>query len=133
MPVSTFTPPPPTDRPEPVLGASMGLGWDRALESVDLEPVDARAAIGHTRQTPVELRRQGTSVVTQLVGPEAGGWFEAERLNVTDTLDVDDGRFSVDIVLAGDGHVDGDWGVTPLLASESRWWTRLGSRVAPSR
>jgi mannose-6-phosphate isomerase len=103
-------------------GSTLGLGWDRALDSIDLVPVAREAAIAASRQVPVELERQGSSVVTQLIGPGAGGWFECERWDVADTLDVPPGRFSVDIVLAGDGRAEGDWGATALHRGEALAW-----------
>lgn len=102
--------------------STLGLGWDRALDSIDLEPVVREDAISAARQSPVETMRRGASAVTQLIGPHAGGWFEAERLDVFDELDVGPGRFSVDIVLSGQGRVDGDWGTLAVSRGTALAW-----------
>lgn len=46
-------------------------------------------------------------------------WFARSRSIVADDLDAADGRFAVDIVLAGDGRVEGDWGATAIRAGDA--------------
>jgi len=112
-------------------GSTMGLGWDRALEAIDLEPVARGDAVRAARQEPVMIAHHGASVVTQLIGPEAGGWFEAERLDVADEVEIGPGRFSVDIVLSGRGTARGEWGVTPVGAGDTLAWpAQVGHRYA---
>lgn len=109
--------------------STLGLGWDRALDSIDLEPVSREDAVEAARQTPVQTVRHGSSTVTQLIGPEAGGWFEAERLDVAGELDVGPGRFSIDIVLSGQGRAEGDWGTASIGRGVAvAWPAQVGHR-----
>ena len=91
-------------------GATMGLGWDVALDMIDYEATDAESTFARARQRPTVLRERGDSRETRLFHDDVLPFFDATRLEVGDALDVDDARFSIDIVTAGDGTIEGEFG-----------------------
>ena len=95
-------------------GATMGLGFDTALGMLDFAATSREATLDRARQRP-EVRRATTGgTETGLIGAEARDYFDATRLDVTGELEVADGRFSIAIVTAGDGSLDGDFGRVQL-------------------
>jgi mannose-6-phosphate isomerase len=95
-------------------GATMGLGWELALDMIDYATADAEATIARARQRPTVVREHGDSRETRLFQADVLDCFDARRLDVGDELEVADGRFSIDIVTAGDGAIEGDFGSMPL-------------------
>jgi mannose-6-phosphate isomerase len=95
-------------------GATMGLGFDVALGMLDFTTRERAAAVARARQVPTELRRSGASRETRLFGPDAAEFFDATRLDVEDSIEVDDGRFSIGVVTAGDGRIEGEFGSVSL-------------------
>jgi mannose-6-phosphate isomerase len=91
-------------------GATMGLGFPTALTMLDYHARDRETTLARARQQPTELRRSGRNRETRLVGDDVLEFFEATRLDVVDELDVDDGRFSVAVVIGGSGRIEGDFG-----------------------
>ncbi|HTX01480.1 MAG TPA: hypothetical protein VMD59_22035, partial [Acidimicrobiales bacterium] len=65
-------------------------------------------------QRPSLLRTCGASRETRLVNAEVLEYFDIRALEVLDELDVDDGRFSVAIVEAGAGRLEGDFGTVEV-------------------
>jgi mannose-6-phosphate isomerase len=90
--------------------ATMGLGFPTALTMLDFDARDRDATLTRARQQPTELRRSGQSRETRLVGDDVLEFFDATRLTVVDDLEVDDGRFSVGVVIAGNGRIEGEFG-----------------------
>jgi mannose-6-phosphate isomerase len=102
--------------------ATMGLGWDRALEMLDFDAtVDGAIALGQARQRETVLRSLdgGASRETRLFNPDARDFFDAHRLDVAGELAVDDGRFAIDVMTAGRGWIEGEWGRTPVRQGET--------------
>ena len=95
-------------------GATMGLGFDTALGMLDFAGTPREATLGRARQRPEVMRATPGGTETGLIGAEAREYFDATRLDVTGELEVADGRFSIAIVTAGDGSLDGDFGRVQL-------------------
>jgi mannose-6-phosphate isomerase len=94
--------------------ATMGLGWELAFQMLDLEPSPRERAVGRARQSASLLRARGASVQQRLVDESALPFFDVHRLNVTDDLPIEDGRFSIDVVVDGDGFIEGDFARQPI-------------------
>jgi len=88
----------------------MGLGWDEALDMIDYRTADRETTFARARQLPRVVRESGSSREVRRVQDDVLPFFDVVRLEVEDELDVDDGRFSIDIVAAGDGEVVADAG-----------------------
>lgn len=95
-------------------GATMGLGWDIALDMIDYTGRDRDATLGRARQAPIVLRDSHGSREVRLFQPDVLGFFDASRLEVSGELEVDAGRFSIGIVTAGDGLIEGEFGSEPI-------------------
>ena len=100
-------------------GATMGLGWDEALDMIDYRGDDRDSTFARARQVETLLREHHGSREIRLVNPDVLEFFDATRLDVDDELPVEDGRFSIDIVTSGDGVVEGDFGAEPVQAGET--------------
>ncbi len=100
-------------------GATMGLGWELALDMIDYSTSDRATALARARQQPSLLRQEGASRETRLFAPEVLEFFDATRLDVADEIAVDDGRFYIGIVIAGEGTLEGDFGRLPLRRGET--------------
>jgi mannose-6-phosphate isomerase len=100
--------------------ASLGLGWEVALEAIEF---GRRAGLPESpasaRQQPRTLRVRGETSEAALLGPDADGLFDVRLLRVADELEVGPGRFAIAVITAGDGHVEGDWGVSPVKAGQA--------------
>jgi len=100
-------------------GATMGLGWDLALDMIDYTGTGAQAAFARARQRPRMLRRSGGSAEVRLLHDDVLPFFDATALEVTDEIEVADGRFCIAVVAAGDGLVEGDFGAAPVRRGET--------------
>jgi mannose-6-phosphate isomerase len=100
-------------------GATMGLGWDEALDMIDYEGADRVATFARAVQVATPVREHHGSRETRLVNPDVLEFFDATRLDVEDELPVEDGRFSIAIVTAGGGTVEGDFGSEPVRTGET--------------
>ena len=127
-------------------GATMGLGWELALDMIDYGPEnpsagnspgrDAAATFARARQQPRVLRVSGGrgSREVRLLGDDVTEFFDATALEVADELEVADGRFSVAIVVAGEGWAEGEFGREPLRRGQTFAWPAcLGLRVRAGR
>jgi mannose-6-phosphate isomerase len=115
-------------------GATMGLGWDLALDMIDYGTADARATFARARQQPRVLRSAGASREVRLLNDDVTEFFDATALEVADEIEVADGRFCVAIVVAGDGWAEGDFGRLPVRAGQSfAWPASLALRVGAGR
>jgi mannose-6-phosphate isomerase len=102
--------------------ATMGLGWDLALEMLDFTPAARDATLADALQQPSVLWQRGPNGETRetrLFNADALEFFDAHRLDVADELDVEDGRFSIDIVTAGDGWIEGEFGREPIRMGQT--------------
>ncbi len=100
-------------------GATMGLGWDVALDMIDYTPSDRDAAFARARQQPSVIREQGGNREIRLFNSDVLEFFDATRLEVADEMDVDDGRFYVGIVTDGQGTIEGEFGREPIKRGET--------------
>jgi mannose-6-phosphate isomerase len=100
-------------------GATMGLGWDVALDLIDYRPTERETAIARARQQPSLLREHGDNRETRLVNADVIEFFDATRLDVADGIAVEDGRFYVGIVTAGAGTIKGDFGSLPVRTGDA--------------
>jgi mannose-6-phosphate isomerase len=100
-------------------GATMGLGWDLALDMIDYTGVDAGQTFARARQQPRVLRTSNASREVRLFADDVLGFFDATALEVPDEIEVSDGRFSVAIVAAGEGFIEGNFGRVPIRRGET--------------
>lgn len=100
-------------------GATMGLGWDLALDMIDYADADAAATFARARQQPRVLRVCGASREIRLLHDDALPFFDATALEVADEIDVSDGRFWIAIVVSGTGSIDGDFGSQPVRRGQT--------------
>src|SRR5215831_6681958 len=84
-------------------GATMGLGWELALDMIDYTGADAGPTFARARQQPCVLRVSGASREIGLLNDEALPYFDATALEVADEIDAGDGRFWIAIVVSGSG------------------------------
>jgi mannose-6-phosphate isomerase len=94
--------------------ATMGLGWDLALDMIDYSAAPADVTFARARQQARVLRSVRGSSETRLVGDDVLTFFDATALDVQDEIDVGDGRFSIAIVTAGSGLIETDSGTVPV-------------------
>jgi mannose-6-phosphate isomerase len=112
--------------------ATMGLGWDLALEMLDFTATLSRdEALGRARQRGTALRSDtgasrsgsdagvGPTRETRLFDLGALPYFDAHQLDVGDVLPVEDGRFSIYVVTAGDGWIEGEFGRQPISRGQT--------------
>ena len=100
-------------------GATMGLGWDVALDMIDYTGAPAEATFARARQEETVLRESHDSREVRLFQPDVLEFFDATRLEVADEIDLDDGRFYVGVVVSGDGTIEGEFGSDPVKAGET--------------
>ena len=91
-------------------GATMDLGWDLALDMIDYTARDAEATFALARQEARILRTSGESREVGLMNGDVRQFFDATALEVSDEIEVAQGRFSIAIVTAGQGSIEGDFG-----------------------
>jgi mannose-6-phosphate isomerase len=99
--------------------ATMGLGWEVALDMIDYSAAAADETFARARQQRRILRQVHGSSETRLVGEDVLPFFDATALDVTDEIDVGDGRFSIAIVTAGSGLIETDAGVVPVRRGQT--------------
>ncbi len=100
-------------------GATMGLGWDLALDMIDYGSTNAEATFARARQLPRVRRTSHGSREVGLFQDDVLGFFDATALEVADEIDVDDGRFSIAVVVSGNGSIEGDFGRTAIRKGET--------------
>jgi mannose-6-phosphate isomerase len=100
-------------------GATMGLGWDVALDMIDYAGRDRDQTFSRARQAPGVIRESHGSREVSLFQPDVLEFFDATRLEVSDELEVDAGRFSIAIVTAGDGMIEGEFGSEPIAKGQT--------------
>jgi mannose-6-phosphate isomerase class I len=99
--------------------ATMGLGWELALDMIDYTGTDAASALGRARQRPRVLRTSHGSREVALLEQDVAGYFGATALEVADEIEVSDGRFSVAVVTSGAGSLEGDFGALPIRRGDT--------------
>jgi mannose-6-phosphate isomerase len=100
-------------------GATMGLGWDLALDMIDYTGADAEQTFRRARQEPSVLRVCHSSREVRLFAADVLEFFDATALEVADEIDVADSRFSIAVVASGAGFLDGDFGSQPIRRGET--------------
>jgi hypothetical protein len=85
-------------------------------------------------QQPRVLRASGGSVEVRLLADDVLEFFDATALEVADEIEVADGRFSIAVVVAGDGWAEGEFGRQPLRRGQTfAWPASLALRVRAGR
>jgi len=100
-------------------GATMGLGWDVALDMIDYAGVGAEQTFGRARQQPRVLRTSHGSREVRLFTGDVLQFFDATALEVPDEIDTDDRRFCVAVVVSGTGWIEGDFGSQPISRGQT--------------
>lgn len=100
-------------------GATMGLGWDLALDMIDYTGAGEAETLARARQRPTVLRASHGSREVRLFHDDVLRFFDATALEVEDEIEVSDGRFCVAVVASGDGCVEGDFGRLPVRRGET--------------
>ena len=100
-------------------GATMGLGWDLALDMIDYSAADADRTFGRARQHPRVLRTSHGSREVRLFQDDVLTYFDATALEVEDEIDVEAGRFAIAVVVDGAGLIEGDFGKVPVHRGET--------------
>ena len=100
-------------------GATMGLGWELALDMIDYSGTSAAAAFERARQEPRMLRTSHGSREVRLFQDDVLQFFDATALEVPDEIETDDGRFSIAVVVSGAGWIEGDFGSQPVRQGET--------------
>ena len=100
-------------------GATMGLGWDLALDMIDYSGAGGAATFARARQLPRVLRTSHGSREVRLFHDDVRQFFDATALEVADEIEVSDGRFSIAIVVSGAGFIEGNFGRTPIHQGET--------------
>ncbi len=100
-------------------GATMGLGWDLALDMIDYSGADAQTTFARARQEPRILRTIGSSREIGLMNAEVRQFFDATALEVGDEIEVADGRFSIAIITEGEGSIEGNFGSVPIARGDT--------------
>jgi mannose-6-phosphate isomerase len=95
--------------------AHLGVGWELALDSLDL----AAHPAGYLRPAP----RPGA-----LLGPQADPFFRMQRLTAEAGVEIDDGH-GVLIVLEGSGEIRTAGGTTPACAGQTWFIPRAAGRL----
>jgi mannose-6-phosphate isomerase len=100
-------------------GATMGLGWELALDMIDYNGTDKGTALSRARQVPQVIRSSHGSSEVRLFHDDVLQFFGATSLEVADEIEVDDGCFSIAIVVAGEGSIEGDFGNISVRRGET--------------
>jgi mannose-6-phosphate isomerase len=100
-------------------GATMGLGWDLALDMIDYTAAGRAETLARARQQPRVLRTSHDSREVRLFSGDVLPFFDATALEVPGEIEVSDGRFSIAVVAAGDGWVEGDFGSRPIRRGQT--------------
>jgi mannose-6-phosphate isomerase len=99
--------------------ATMGLGWELALDMIDYTGADAGETFARARQQPRVLRVSGASQEIRLLHDDVLPFFDATALEVADEIEVSDGRFSIAVVVSGAGSIEGDFGSQPVRRGQT--------------
>ena len=100
-------------------GATMGLGWDLALDMIDYRGPGHEATFARARQLPRVLRTSHGSREVRLFHDDVLPFFDATALEVTGEIEVSDRRFSIAVVVSGAGFIEGDFGRRPIRRGET--------------
>src|SRR5262249_5845558 len=100
-------------------GATMGLGWELALDMIDYTGAGAEQTFARARQRPRVMRTSHGSREVRLFHDDVLRYFGAPALEVADQIEVSDGRFWIGIVVSGAGSVEGEFGSNPIRGGET--------------
>ena len=99
--------------------ATMGLGWDLALDMIDYEGQERAKTLARARQEPRLVRTSHESREIRLFHDDVLEFFDATLLEVPDDIEIDDGRFCIAIVTSGEGSLTGNFGQVPVRQGET--------------
>ena len=100
--------------------ATMGLGWETALDAVDLRALTSEELEGRIRCPPGLQREEDGGRVISLVSDEAEEFFRLGELQVSGVLGFDPGgSYALLCVREGAGSVRGPWGEAWLCRGQS--------------
>src|SRR4029077_4166716 len=80
------------------------------------------STLARARQQPRVLRTSRGSREVRLFAGELAECADATGLEVADEIEVADGRFSIAIVIAGDGWAEGDFGRQQVRKGQTLAW-----------
>jgi mannose-6-phosphate isomerase len=95
-------------------GATTGLGRDLAVEVIDYTTDDKAETLARAPQRPCVVRASHGSRKVRLFHDDG-----LRALEVTDEIEVSDGRFSIAVVASGEGCLEGDFGSQPIRRGET--------------
>lgn len=98
--------------------ATLGLGWERALECFDYTVYDANA-LGDLKPAPSPVDRQHGGQVEALFPPAAAEFFQAHRAQASGRLPLGAPGFRVFVFERGSGTLDWDGGAASVRAGET--------------
>ena len=101
-------------------GATMGLGWDVALTMIEDRGSDRDAALARARQPPVTLRTRARAERSACSSPTCSSTSTRPGCRSRTSSSVADGRFSIAIVVEGDGTLEGEFGSEPVGGRDVR-------------
>lgn len=100
-------------------GTTMSLGLDLAVDVIDYTTDDTAETFARAPQRPCVLRASHGSRQVRLFHDDVVRFFDATALEVTDEIEVNDGRFSIAVVASGEGCLEGDFGSQPIRRGET--------------
>jgi mannose-6-phosphate isomerase class I len=86
---------------------------------IDYSGNEAEPTFARARQEPRVLRTSHASREVRLFQDDVLEFFDATALEVADDIEVNDGRFSIAIVVSGAGTLEGDFGSIPVRRGET--------------
>ncbi len=114
--------------------ATMGLGWDLALDMIDFAGQERTKTLAHARQEPRLVRTSHESRESRLFHDDVLEFFDATLLEVPDEIEIDDGRFCIAIVTSGEGSLSGNFAQVPVRQGETfAFPANLALRVVAGR
>ncbi len=87
--------------------ATGGLDPATAMSCFRIEPQARLDALGEALQRPRTVRRAGADQEVALLEEDAAPFFEARRMDVESSLEPDEGRYYVGVVVEGRGSIEG--------------------------
>lgn len=99
--------------------ATMGLGWSTALDMIDFTTHSRTDTFARARQHSTLVRSQAGSTEHNLLASWVDPFFGARRVRVDDEHTVDDDRFQILIVTAGNGQLRGDFDTIAIQAGDA--------------
>lgn len=99
--------------------ATMGLGWSTALDMIDFTTSSEADVFARARQHPTVVRSDAGSAEHNLFASWVDPYFGARRVQVDEQHTVEDNRFQILIVTAGDGLLRGDFDTIAIQSGDA--------------